>query len=106
MIPTQLWWTSSVTLGMVLTLSEPESVVTIQKNHSVSGSSTCHSPVVRVGKASVAEASVRLYGSEGQMPSSLLPSHPEPQSPRARQDVGVFPPKAISGAWIVLTAGR
>ena len=100
-----------MTLGMVLTLSEPESVVTIQRNHSVSGSSTCQCPhgctvpVVRVGKASVAEASVRLCGSEGQMPSSLLPSHPEPQSPRARQDVGVFPPKAISGAWIVLTAG-
>ena len=32
-----------MTLGMVLTLSEPESVVTIQLIQSVSGSSTCHS---------------------------------------------------------------
>ena len=39
------------------------------------------------------------------MSSSLLPFHPESQSPGARQDVRVFLPKAISGVWIVLTAG-
>lgn len=36
-----------MTLGMVLTLSEPQSVVTIRRNHSVNGSNMCHS--VHVG---------------------------------------------------------
>ena len=55
-------------LGMMLTLSELQSVVTIRRNHSVNGSSTCHSVHVGaqfqlLGLESICagEAGVRLW---------------------------------------------